>query len=544
MNQYFIIIFLILLSSCNAINQQNNQAESRPNIIFLITDDQARSDFNFLPEGRGKEGTASNLTPTIDKLHQEGLYFSQMYCASTVCAPSRFNCMTGLYASRSQQPRPENDHQVRVDWATPVTAETTTLPELLQQNGYLTGLTGKIHAIKKQGLKEISMDADPSDPEISQLLEANQQQLRESVKAVGYDYAASIYPGNPFDFKGPDELRVHNLEWIFKGAFDFLDLAKQDKKPFFLWLSTTIPHVPLNPERSFLANPLATPAGYLEDTIRIIPPRHQIPQRLRDAGIDGWINRKANLTWLDDCIGALMNKLEETGFDENTIIFYFNDHGTEPGGKGSLYQNGVRSIAFAWAKQFIKGQRNTGQLVQNIDFTPTILELAGMKSDTIQFDGVSFYHLLNGEEKPVHQSMFFEMGNARAVIKDNMKYFAVRHPERIRNMSYEERKRLLDARREQATSLGFDQWPIDDATRPFDHIGMFPGGFSFSWKAMELHPFYFDNNQLYDLNEDPEEKVNLFADSTYLKEAALLKAEMDRFVTELPGRFGTFGNKK
>ena len=78
------------LHGCGALEQ------SKPNVLVVLTDDQAYRHFNFLPEGKDKQGRPKNLTPNLDRLKSEGVYFSRFYCNSTVCTPSRFNLLTGL----------------------------------------------------------------------------------------------------------------------------------------------------------------------------------------------------------------------------------------------------------------------------------------------------------------------------------------------------------------------------------------------------------------------------------------------------------------
>ncbi|MGI9447005.1 MAG: sulfatase-like hydrolase/transferase, partial [Pirellulales bacterium] len=76
-------------------------SESRPNILFIITDDQERREFNFLEEGRTEQGQPRNLSPHLDRLAHEGVVFPNQYVTSPVCTPSRFSVLTGNYASRS-----------------------------------------------------------------------------------------------------------------------------------------------------------------------------------------------------------------------------------------------------------------------------------------------------------------------------------------------------------------------------------------------------------------------------------------------------------
>ena len=76
-------------------------ANERPNILLIVTDDQERKEFNFLPEGRDEQGKPKNLSPNIDRLAAEGVVFLNQYVSSPVCTPSRYSALTGTYASRS-----------------------------------------------------------------------------------------------------------------------------------------------------------------------------------------------------------------------------------------------------------------------------------------------------------------------------------------------------------------------------------------------------------------------------------------------------------
>ena len=76
-------------------------ANERPNILFIITDDQERKEFNFLPEGRDEQGKPKSLSPNIDRLAADGVVFLNQYVSSPVCTPSRYSALTGAYASRS-----------------------------------------------------------------------------------------------------------------------------------------------------------------------------------------------------------------------------------------------------------------------------------------------------------------------------------------------------------------------------------------------------------------------------------------------------------
>jgi len=134
------------------------------------------------------------------------------------------------------------------------------------------------------------------------------------------------------------------------------------------------------------------------------------------------------------------------------------------------------------------------ELVQNIDYTPTFLELAGIKLNSVlQLDGVSLRNTMKGEQKPVHDYLFFELGFARGVMTKEWKYITVRY----------------DERSEQQVKDGviFTGWNGHRYKQPYyirnTHLG---------YHAALLNEHYFERNQLFDMKSDPRENQNM-ADS-------------------------------
>lgn len=511
-------------------------ATKRPNIIFIITDDQTRDQFNFLPEGR-VNGKKRNLTPTIDRLSTEGVIFTQQYAVSAVCTPSRFCCLTGQYASRAQ-----NEHfrskitksgQTVVEWNTTILPTTESLPKILKSAGYVTGAVGKNHVIQTPRFRNLSMHDDPTDPKVMEKLKGNYDQVIKAYKSCGFDYAASIYNQN-LSANAPHALAHHNLEWIVKGAFDFIDQNKD--QPFFLYFATTLPHSPAR-GRAWKGDPLATPLGFLEKPIDdVMPPRSTLLPRIKEAGRD---ESKADMLWLDDAVGALVKKLEQHNLDDNTVIFYFNDHGVEAG-KGTAYQGGVRSVSFAWAKKGIAGGRIVTVPVSNIDFTPTILDLCGISPGSDFHDGKSMKPLLRGSDEDIHRSLYFEIGYTRAVLKDGWKYIALRPSKEMMNLNYEQRKKLLDEYNERCRKTG-KRPSTANPDDPFGHLGAVPGGSDIDNRAMQEHEkHYFDADQLYNLKDDPNEQNNLALDERYQVKLNEMKAELKWHLMKVPGTFAEF----
>ncbi len=507
-----------------------------PNILFIITDDQRREDFNFLPEGKTSDGRPKNLTPHIDRLSSEGVIFSRQYVSTSVCTPSRYACLTGRYASRAQNERflaqRNKSNQLVVEWNTHIIPTDRTLPKMLQDAGYITGAVGKNHVIDTPGIPRIPKDVDPTDPDVDALLKKRQAAIIAAYKKCGFDYAASIVNSN---LPGTTcrALQQHNMDWITQGALDFID--QTGDRPFFLYMATTLNHGPVPMGRKYTGDPRITTAGLLKEPLKVQPSRASIKKRIDEAGLPE--DRAADNLWLDDGIGAVLRKLEDTRRLDNTIIFYFDDHGVEAG-KGTCYEGGVRTPAFVWGKQ-IKGKRVVNVPVSNIDFAPTILDLCGVSYDREQFDGKSFQSLLEGGSGRIHDALYFEIGCCRAVLKDNWKYLALRYPEYMTNMSFDERKAALD-RYNRGPNREKKEPHNTDPNSPFGHIGLPPGGRGSEQPAIRHFKHYFDVDQLYNLDTDPGEQQNLAADPRYRKKLGEMQALLAKLLERLPGTFGEF----
>jgi arylsulfatase A len=510
----------------------SSSTPERPNIIFFITDDMYWDMFNCLPEGEGR-----NLTPNLDRLVSEGTLLRNHYVASPVCTPSRYNCLTGQFASRStahnfRWKAKQEGGQTVIQWNTFVTAGQKILPHYLQEAGYKTGMVGKNHVIEAKGIKRFKdYWGDPRDPENKALLLSNYEKTQEAILAAGFDYAESLYYDNP-RFVGLGELAVQNMEWIAQGGVDFIDRYKDE--PFYLYFATTIPHAPSEPAKSWKADPLATAVGFLDEPpVSGMPPRDTLTPRLREAGIKGW--NKELVLWLDDALGALIDRLEKHDLMENTIIIFFNDHAQHA--KGHLYQGGIHNPSIIWRADGFDCGPVSEALLQNTDYVPTILDFAGLEVDESNFDGKSFKPVLDGESDAIHESLFFELGYARGVIKGDYKYMAIRYPEYARNMSLEERARRLEeyneTRRRMKTKI-----VNTDPEAPFSHFSTVPGGEQAEHESYGKLPAYFDPDQLYNLKADPTEQVNLAGDPEHAAKLAEMKALLTTYLEDLPGTFG------
>ena len=357
-----LMLFLILasitfiLSSCSG---KTVPDEKRPNIIIIYTDDMNFDDIGALG---GKV-----LTPTIDSLMNQGIYFNNYYACSAVCSPSRYNLLTGRYASRSMSlldQFPVSDPPF-LRWNVDIDPDERTMANIMKEHGYLTGMVGKYHNMPNGRYQEpVPEDASPNDPDIQKRIGANYKRVKDAIQnSSGFDFVESVYANNLHALALPKAMQHHNMEWITKGALDFIDSA--GSQPFFLYLATTLPHDPA-PVSSMYADARITPSGILDKAPGVQPGRMEVFERVRQAGRP---EETAPYTWLDDAIGAVVKELDRKGLLESTVILFASDHGGNAA-KMTCYEHGVRAPAFAYWKDHFAAGKKIDQMVANIDFAP------------------------------------------------------------------------------------------------------------------------------------------------------------------------------
>ncbi len=527
--KFFTFVALILTSIAPCLAAEVPQAKGGPNILFVITDDQFKAMMNWMPEGKGQ-----NLTPVTDRFAAGGTVMLRQYVTSPVCTPSRYGCLTGQYPSRSTageflRSTQAAGGQTVVQWNTFINAGQQCLPMRFRDAGYVTGIVGKNHVINTPGMKRPQWEADPEAQEVRDLLAYNAKLQAAAAKTVGFDFAASLYFNNPNE-NGVKALASHNLDWIAKGALNFLD--QTGDRPFFLYLATTIPHGPAEPSRSWNADRRITAEGRLQTPLALLPDAATIPQRLQNAAIKG--QQKENVLWLDDMFGAVIKKLEASGKLDNTIILYFNDHGQKS--KGTVYEGGVHSESFLWRKDGFPAGRTCNVPVSNVDFAPTLLDLAGVKYDAKEFDGKSFAPILLGETAP-ERSFYFELGFVRGVLKGDWKYIALRYPKSAREMTRAQREAALTAFNAEQVKKGRPIY-TQDPMQPFSHVMLVPGGGDAEHGSMNAYPAFYAPDQLYNLADDPNEQKNLAAHPVYQGKLKAMQEELKKHLAALPGSFG------
>lgn len=529
----------------------------KPNFVFIVADDMYPYMFNHISD-------STNLTPTLDSLLKEGVWLDNMKVVSPICTPSRYNILTGNYASRATNnatlnTAKKNEGQIVIQWNSfIVQGHEKTMGTYFQNFGYKTAFVGKNHIIESTA--QIGEKAKPdwnakiNDPKVKAGLDYRYKELQKDIKNCGFDYADGLYHNNP-NWLGIKRLTSHNMDWIADKGMEFIELNKD--RPFMLYFATTLPHGPTNPDNSWKADRRITPIGRLKKSPDVLPkyegeleeehkelislyPGYEstirnyvsIEKRIEQGKATG--KQKENLLWLDDAVNALYKKLEEEGVLDNTIIVFFNDHGQEL--KGTLYEGGINSQAFMWKKGGFKVGNVLNAPVSNVDFLPTLLDIAGDSENLDSFDGYSFKSALNNEKYDQRTSMYHELGYARALVKDGFKYYAVRYPKWAMNLSFEKRQDMLEKQNE--FKRKFNR-PIltADPMAPFGQLVMIPGGELVENPAYTTMPYYSDPDQFYDLKNDPNELHNLIYEPEYADKIKELKEELRKQLAKLPGNY-------
>ena len=564
-----IMLISIMFVGCSGNSQKQTKQESKkkPNVVFFIADDMYPWMFNNTKEGQKKDGTPKNLTPAIDRLAKEGVWLDNMTVVSPVCTPSRYNSLTGTYASRAINHEftdftKANEDQTVIQWNSHIVpGKVKTMGNYFQEMGYKTGFVGKNHVI--ESLSQMgedarpNLDADPLAKDVKEALEYRYSELQKDIKNSGFDYADKLYHDNP-NWLGIRALAYQNMDWIAEGGVEFIDKYSNKDEPFMLYIATTLPHGPLDPAHSWLSDRRITAKGIIDKAPTVFPQdkgelskadlkliennpglepsirmRNSLKNRVADAGLSG--TSRENVLWLDDAVTALLDELEKTGELDNTIFVFFNDHGQDS--KGSLYEGGVNSQCIIWKKGGFKVGNNMESIVSNVDFLPTLIDLVGGDSSNDKFDGSSFASALEGKPYQERTSVYHELGYSRAIVKDEFKYYAIRYPEWAMNKTPEERQVMLDEYTAMRESYG-EHGIATDASLPYGQLELTPGGGGAEHNAYINMPNFTDPDQFYDLKNDPKEENNLINDPKYADQIKAMKKELkEKYLDKLPGKY-------
>lgn len=383
----FRISFTILILFVLAAPADDVLADSQtpPNVVFILADDLGWTE-------PGCYGNGFNETPHLDQLARDGMRFTQAYAAAPVCSPYRAALLTGQHPARVGIV-----DYLRPNSANALSTAHVTLPEMLQQNGYSTGMIGKWHLTGYE-YHEAEFEVKPRQHGFA-------WDFAREVKGVGNgaNFWPYIFRDQPIRWIDIPQPRLGQNEYLVDRmnleAVDFIERSRE--RPFFLYLSHYAPHTILNgkPEITKKYRAKHPPGTSTRRKCYLCQDHGHAGDALNHWAGDHNPHLAAMLESIDDGVGLIRKKLDELGLTENTIVIFSSDNGGETnvtsnaplrGGKSQLYEGGIRvPLIVSWPGHVPAGAVSS-QPVVNSDFYPTLLDAAGIEppADYV-LDGVS-----------------------------------------------------------------------------------------------------------------------------------------------------------
>jgi arylsulfatase A-like enzyme len=484
------IRFFTLLFTLASLSLSASAADSRPNILFVFTDDHASHAISAY-------GSKLNQTPNIDRLAKEGMIFRNCFVGNSICAPSRATILTGKHTHQNGQ----IDNRVTFD------GSQQTFPKLLRNVGYQTAIVGKWH-----------LKSEPTGFDFWKVLVGQGPYYNPPLRT----------PEGVVNYTG------YTTDILTDITLDWLQEKRDPSKPFMLMYQHKAPHREWAPGPDHLHTyddvtmpephtlfddykGRTTAAGKQEMTIsehmndrdlKLVPPGNLTPEQLstwlaayepkndafRAANLQGadlvrWKYQRyikdylRSIASVDDNLGRVLDYLDKAGLAKNTVVIYNSDQGFYLGDKGWfdkrwMYEESFRApLLVRWPGMVDPGAENK-DLVQNIDFASTFLEIAGARvPDDLQ--GRSLVPLLKGS-KPTNwrKSLYYHY----------YEYPAVHMVQR--------------------------------------HYGVRTGRYKL------IHYYPIGEWEMFDLLKDPFEMKNLYKAPEYQDEIAELKTELTRLRKE------------
>ncbi len=421
---YLIILFVIF--SC----EKNNNS---PNIVFILADDLGYGDLS-------SYGSETVETINIDKLAENGVKLTSYYAAQPVCSASRAAILTGVYPNRIgiyNAFGPTSDSGISHD--------EYTLAEMLKDNGYKTGIFGKWHL----GSKKEFFPTNHGFDEFYGILYSNDMWRWHPEYPEGYPQDLLLYRNENALKEIIDQSNL--TKDITTESINFIEKNKDNS--FFLYIAHPQPHVPLFVSEDFED---LTGNGLYADVI----------------------------TEIDFSVGRVLDKIEESGLTENTIVVFTSDngpwlsYGNHSGssgiyreGKGTTWEGGVRVPSIIKFPNVLK-PNEIDEPIMAIDWMPTFADITMSKLSQNKIDGKDIWPLLSGEvDQSPHEELYFYY-RVNELHSIRMKDWKIQFPRTYRSLN--------------GKDGGKDGIPVK-----YD---------------MNL----VDKNELYNLKDDPQERINVY----------------------------------
>ena len=472
-------LFLTFICACNLPNEK--QQENKPlNIIYIMADDHAYQAVS----AYGSQVSKLAPTPNIDRIANEGARMDAVYCTNSICGPSRASILTGKFSH-------VNGFYKNVDGGD-FNGEQLTFPKVFQKNGYQTAVIGKWH-----------LGTTPTGFDYSKVL-------------INWGGQGTYY--NPqFCINGIDtvvETKLHVTKAIENDCLDWLS-DRDTTKPFMLLYQFKAPHRDWRPDSMYheLFSDFDFPLpetfndnyeGRLAASENMMEIGNHLNRRDMKQIPPQGLSRRDSLRWLaygdkgqywspsdtltgnalkywkfqtyikdylrtvagiDRAVGSVLDYLEENGLSENTLVVYTSDQGFYLGEHGWfdkrwMYEESFKMPFVIKNPRTIKAGTTSDAMVMNVDFAPTLLDMAGLEIPS-EMQGKSFKGAFDGDLKNQRKSVYYH----------------------------------------------YYEWPIWHKVQP--HYGV-------RTDRYKLMHFYYsmDEWELYDLKNDPNEIDNIYAEAS------------------------------
>lgn len=381
-------VLISLSSGVLAGTKDKKEPDKRPNILFVINDDQSYAHTSFA-------GSRFVSTPGFDRVASNGIYFTNCYGGSPGSAPSRSSLVTGRHHWQNKQ-----SGQHASSWM----KEHVPFVDLLEASGYYTGFTGK--------------GVDPF-----QYARSDEDSLWRKGNAAGHPFNKYRYQKNsPSDPRTAKGIGLINYYENFRS---FLQQRKEGQ-PFYFWYGATEPH------RVYEKGSWKRNGKKLEqvDVPGFLPDTEEVRGDMLDYAVE--------IEWADSHLAKMLEYLDSIGELNNTIVIVTADNGMPfPRAKANCFEYGAHvPFAVSYPKGF-PGKRRVDDPIGFVDIAPTILEMAGVKPDgMLPISGRSFMNILRSEKEGIvdKTKKYVYMGRER---HSSSRWKNLGYPQRaVRNQDY------------------------------------------------------------------------------------------------------------
>jgi arylsulfatase A len=406
--------------SCSE-KKSEDELKKRPNVLIILADDLGYGDLSsFNP-------LSKISTPNIDAIAENGMKFTNAHAAGTWCVPSRYGLLTGQFPFRNQRKYEESV----------ISPDRLTIGKFFQQNDYQTACVGKWHQgflDEKNPVQGARLDGGPTDKGFDYYFGIpasldippyyyieNDQVVTFPSDSITDSYSEDWSPIQGAFWRGgkmpPNFKHETVLATLTEKVNNYLEdyERKEDNNPFFMYFAMTAPHTPWLPEEDFKGK---SEVGMYGDFVMQV----------------------------DHYVGTVMNKLDELGLSEDTIVIFASDNGpvwfpnnvityghnsvgSLSGMKGDVLEGGHRMpFIVRWPSHVVPGTKNTGLLC----FTDIFATMADVLEKPLPIDAggdsVSFYKRLKGEKENERTPVIHSNGGLLSIIHGNWKYINGKGP--------------------------------------------------------------------------------------------------------------------